>query len=96
MVARRTNPGVDDATKQFINDAIQEAITASFNNNGQLVGGNQANRVNGYGRLTKLDFPKFSDDVKGWIYRCNQFFQLDNVADNQKVKIASIHLHDKA
>ncbi|GJU46257.1 retrotransposable element Tf2 [Tanacetum coccineum] len=120
MVARRTNPGVDDATKQFINDAIQEAITAAFNalqqridgvcvrqenmanemqnqNNGQLVGGNQANRVNGYGRLTKLDFPKFSgDDVKGWIYRCNQFFQLDNVADNQKVKIASIHLHDKA
>ncbi|GJV00541.1 putative nucleotidyltransferase, ribonuclease H, partial [Tanacetum coccineum] len=66
-------------------------------NNGQLVGGNQANIVNGYGRLTKLDLPKFSgDDVKGWIYRCNQFFQLDNVAGNQKVKIASIHLHDKA
>ncbi|GJR22850.1 retrotransposon-related protein [Tanacetum coccineum] len=120
MVATHTNPGVDDATKQFINDAIQEAITAAFNalqqridgvcvrqenmanemqnqNNGQLVGGNQANRVNGYGRLTKLDFPKFSgDDVKGWIYMCNQFFQLDNMADNQKVKIASIHLHNKA
>nr|GEX61673.1 hypothetical protein [Tanacetum cinerariifolium] len=35
-------------------------------NNGQLVGDNQAYRVNGYGRLTKLDFHKFSgDDVKG-------------------------------
>ncbi|GJU29374.1 ty3-gypsy retrotransposon protein [Tanacetum coccineum] len=80
MVATRTNPSVDDATKQFINDAIQEAITAAFNALQQ-----------------RIDGVCFSgDDVKGWIYRCNQFFQLDNVADNQKVKIASIHLHDKA
>ncbi|GJS01327.1 reverse transcriptase domain-containing protein [Tanacetum coccineum] len=98
MVATRTNPGVDDATKQFINDAIQEAITAAFNALQQRIDGvcvrqeTLATEI-----LTKLDFPKFSgDDVKGWIYRCNQFFQLDNVADNQKVKIASIHLHDKA
>nr|GEX27634.1 hypothetical protein [Tanacetum cinerariifolium] len=30
------------------------------------------------------------------IYRCNQFFQLDNVVENQNVRIALIHLHDKA
>ncbi|GJS89213.1 gypsy/ty3 retroelement polyprotein [Tanacetum coccineum] len=111
---------MDDATRQFINEAIQEAITAAMTviqqridgvclrqetlatkmqnqNNGQIVGRNQDNKVNGYARLTKLEFPKFNgDDVKGWIYRCNQFFQLDNVAENQKVRIASIHLHDKA
>ncbi|GJT98556.1 hypothetical protein Tco_1094074 [Tanacetum coccineum] len=29
-------------------------------NNGQLVGGNAANRVNGYGRLTKLEFHRFN------------------------------------
>nr|GEY23607.1 hypothetical protein [Tanacetum cinerariifolium] len=64
----------------------QENLATEMNqNNGQLVGGNLANRVNGYGRLTKLEFPKFNgNDVKGWIYRCNQFFQLDNVAENQK------------
>ncbi|GJT31213.1 reverse transcriptase [Tanacetum coccineum] len=72
---------MDDATKQFINEAIQEAITAAMTaiqqridgvclrqetlatemqnqNNGQLVGGNAANRVNGYGRLTKRQWPR--------------------------------------
>nr|GEW28417.1 reverse transcriptase [Tanacetum cinerariifolium] len=66
-------------------------------NNGQMVGGNLANRFNRYGRLTKLEFPRFNgDDVKGWIYRCNQFFHLDNVVENHKVGIASIYLYDKA
>ncbi|GJX29422.1 transposon ty3-I gag-pol polyprotein [Tanacetum coccineum] len=38
-------------------------------NNGAMVGGIQANRVNGYGRLTKLEFPRFNgDDVKGWLH----------------------------
>ncbi|GJZ83951.1 transposon ty3-I gag-pol polyprotein [Tanacetum coccineum] len=42
-------------------------------NNGQMVGENQDNRVNGYGRLTELEFPKFNgDDVKGWIYRYSE------------------------
>nr|GEV12055.1 putative mitochondrial protein [Tanacetum cinerariifolium] len=44
-----------------------------------MVRGNQANRVNGYGRLTKLEFPRYNhDDVKGWIYRCNQHFERRN------------------
>ena len=79
---------------------LQETLVREMNNqgrNGAMVGGNQANRVQGYGRLTKLEFPKFSgDNVKDWLYRCNQFFQLDNVAANQKVPIASIRLYDKA
>lgn len=50
-----------------------------------------------FGRLTKLEFPRFSgDDVKGWIYRCNQFFKLDNIQDEHKVHLASVHLPDKA
>ncbi|GKA70256.1 putative mitochondrial protein [Tanacetum coccineum] len=50
-----------------------------------------------YSRMTKLEFPKFSgEDVKGWLYRCHQFFKVDNVDDNVKVKLASIHLFDKA
>ncbi|GJW10529.1 hypothetical protein Tco_1576356 [Tanacetum coccineum] len=48
-------------------------------------------------RLGKLEFPKFfGDDVKGWLYRVKQFFAVDNVHEEEKVKIASIHLHDKA
>nr|GEZ61701.1 reverse transcriptase [Tanacetum cinerariifolium] len=50
-----------------------------------------------YLRLTKLEFPRFlGEDVKGWLYRCQQFFKVDNVADSEKVKLASIHLYDKA
>ncbi|GJW18248.1 hypothetical protein Tco_0025684 [Tanacetum coccineum] len=50
-----------------------------------------------YLRMTKLEFSKFSgEDVKGWLFRCQQFFKVDNVSDEEKVKLASIHLFDKS
>lgn len=50
-----------------------------------------------FGRLSKIDFPKFNgEDVKGWLFRCQQFFRIDNIADQHKVKMASIHLLDRA
>ncbi|XP_071728214.1 uncharacterized protein [Rutidosis leptorrhynchoides] len=55
------------------------------------------NRPMQLSRVTKLDFPKFDgDDVRGWIYRCNQFFTVDRVEDDDKVRIASIHMYKKA
>ncbi|GJY39911.1 retrotransposon-related protein [Tanacetum coccineum] len=48
-------------------------------------------------RFTKIEFPKFGgDDVKGWMYKCEQFFKVDNVPDDQKVPLISIHLFDIA
>nr|GEX86122.1 reverse transcriptase [Tanacetum cinerariifolium] len=36
-------------------------------------------------RVTKIEFPKFEcDDVKGWMYKYEQFFKVNNVADEQK------------
>lgn len=36
-------------------------------------------------RMAKVEFPRFSEkDVKGWIYRCQQFFKIDDVPDYQK------------
>ncbi|GKB99560.1 putative cytochrome P450 [Tanacetum coccineum] len=50
-----------------------------------------------YGRLTKFEFPKFSCEyVQRWLYRVNQFFLLDSVAANQKVRLVSMHMFDKA
>ncbi|GJS65334.1 putative mitochondrial protein [Tanacetum coccineum] len=50
-----------------------------------------------YGRLTKFEFPKFSgDDVQGWLYIVNRFFLLDSILDNQKVRLVSMHMFDKA
>nr|GEU80029.1 retrotransposon-related protein [Tanacetum cinerariifolium] len=46
-------------------------------------------------RVTKIEFPKFGgDDVKGWMYKCEQFFKVDNVPDEQNVLLISIHLFD--
>ena len=50
-----------------------------------------------FSRLSKIDFPHFDgEDVQGWVYSCEQFFEVDNTLKNIKVKIASIHLEGKA
>lgn len=44
-------------------------------------GGFQSGGQSQYGRLTRIEFTKFSgEDVKGWIYRCQQFFSIDGIA----------------
>ncbi|XP_071716761.1 uncharacterized protein [Rutidosis leptorrhynchoides] len=48
-------------------------------------------------RLSKIEFPKFEgEDVTGWLYRCRQFFTVDRIEEDDKVKIASIHMLGKA
>lgn len=48
-------------------------------------------------RMTKVDFPKFDGtDLRSWLYKCNQFFQLDDIEDAQRVRLAAIHLEGKA
>nr|GEZ58188.1 reverse transcriptase [Tanacetum cinerariifolium] len=40
----------------------------------------------GNGRMTKSEFPKFSgEDVKGWLFRCNQFFKIDGCLEDEVV-----------
>ncbi|GKD56513.1 hypothetical protein Tco_1289900 [Tanacetum coccineum] len=64
------------------------------NNNSNRRGGNQ---VLQYGRMSKIEFPKFNgDDVKGWIFRCRQFFRIDNVQEEVKVELATMHVYDRA
>ncbi|XP_071688098.1 uncharacterized protein [Rutidosis leptorrhynchoides] len=48
-------------------------------------------------RFTKGEFPRFDgSDVKEWLYRCKQFFEIDNLEDEEKIIIVSIHLYKKA
>ncbi|XP_074342267.1 uncharacterized protein LOC141679753 [Apium graveolens] len=48
-------------------------------------------------RMTRVDFPKFDGtDLRSWLFKCNQFFQLDETSDCQKVRLAAIHLEGKA
>nr|GEX60804.1 reverse transcriptase [Tanacetum cinerariifolium] len=54
-------------------------------------------RMRRFSRLGKLEFLKIhGDDVQGWMFRVKQFFAIDNVHEEDKVKIVSIHLYDKA
>ncbi|KAK8918580.1 hypothetical protein KSP39_PZI021790 [Platanthera zijinensis] len=48
-------------------------------------------------RFSRLDFPKFTGEaVMEWIYRCEQFFDIDATPEDQKVKVASAHIEGKA
>ncbi|XP_022042420.1 uncharacterized protein LOC110945092 [Helianthus annuus] len=48
-------------------------------------------------RLTKIEFPRFKgDDLTSWLFKVEQFFQLDRVSDETKVRLAAIHFEEKA
>ncbi|GJQ93386.1 putative polyprotein [Tanacetum coccineum] len=50
-----------------------------------------------FSRMSKLEFCKFyGDDVKGWMLRIKQFFTLDGVHDEDRIKMVFIHLFDQA
>ncbi|GJX53221.1 hypothetical protein Tco_0281590 [Tanacetum coccineum] len=47
--------------------------------------------------MTKTDFSKFhGEHVKGWVYRCKQFFKNDGVPEKLKLELALMHVYDKA
>nr|GEX64462.1 hypothetical protein [Tanacetum cinerariifolium] len=39
---------------------------------------------------------RFGDDVKDWVYRCKQIFNVDGVPDGRKIQLASMHMFDAA
>lgn len=48
-------------------------------------------------RLSKVDFPRFDGKkVKDWLYKCDQFFLLDETPPESRVRLASIHLEGVA
>ncbi|KAA8531158.1 hypothetical protein F0562_005928 [Nyssa sinensis] len=48
-------------------------------------------------RFAKLDFLKFfSEDLEAWVYKCEKFFEFNTIDETQKVRLASIHMEDRA
>lgn len=42
-------------------------------------------------RQTKVDFPRFSgEDLRGWLYKCENFFELDGTPWDMKVRVATV------
>nr|GEX79982.1 hypothetical protein [Tanacetum cinerariifolium] len=85
-------------------DAVNTSLNGILSQMHFLV--NDVNRFRGgegtsttrFSRLGKLKFPKFhGDDVKGWMFRVKQFFfAIDNVHEEDMIKMVSIQLYDKA
>ena len=47
--------------------------------------------------LSQVDFPRFNgEDFRGWLYKSEQFFEVDETPSYMKVKIAAMNLKGKA
>lgn len=62
-----------------------------------LVGTQHTHSQYFFTRQSKVYFPHFNgEDLNGWLFRCTQFFDIDNTPQEMKVKLASINLEGKA
>ncbi|GKE61665.1 hypothetical protein Tco_1512032, partial [Tanacetum coccineum] len=97
---------VTDHVTQVTNEFIQKFDTVNTNLNNILSEMHflvtYVNRLKGnegtsrFSSLDKLEFSKFyGDDVQGWLSRVKQFFAIDNVHDEDKVKIMLVYFYDK-
>ncbi|GJS23529.1 hypothetical protein Tco_0452161 [Tanacetum coccineum] len=61
-------------------------------------GQNGGSNGGSYGMLTKVEFPKFDgDDVLGWMYIVNKFFEMDHIMDDEsRIRLVSMHVFEKA
>ncbi|GJU67757.1 putative mitochondrial protein [Tanacetum coccineum] len=111
MVGTRTSaiePHIDDSVRNWVTRQLNERFDTLTNMINEMVLTQQflvidVNRLKSgegssrFSRMSKLEFPKFyNEDVKGWIYRVKQFFDVDGVRDEDKVKIVSIYIYDRA
>lgn len=47
--------------------------------------------------IGKVDFPKFDGtDLYGWLFRCEHYFEVDEIPKDMKMKIVVIHLEGEA
>lgn len=86
---------MNDQLRELITRLSQQVLQIASNRGiGEISSGN-SNRS--FSRLTRNEFPQFSgEDVLGWIYRCEQFFEVDHITEHLQVKVAVIHLSGKA
>ncbi|GJS57682.1 hypothetical protein Tco_0652466 [Tanacetum coccineum] len=89
---------VDDNDRQLLGELVDERmsrleraleglssqVTGLAVQNKHLGNVNRGNQLQ-HTRLAKIEFPKFfSEGVRGWVFRCEQFFNLDQATDEEK------------
>nr|GEU85711.1 gypsy/Ty3 retroelement polyprotein [Tanacetum cinerariifolium] len=72
----------------FEMEPATRTIASTSNNEDEGINERQRNQnQNQFTRMTKVDFPKSRDDLKGWIFKCEQFFSIDEILENHKVNL---------
>ncbi|GJS63156.1 floral homeotic protein [Tanacetum coccineum] len=89
---------VDDETRQWLKDTVEKRVREELGKlRNEMV--NVAMTANSRVVVKRgvQNIPKFGgEDVKGWFYKCEEFFRIDNVPDERKVSLISHHLFDIA
>ncbi|GJU85417.1 gypsy type transposase [Tanacetum coccineum] len=92
MVAQMVNAAMERFRQE---QTLQKPESSNAGREQNLDGDMRGNSQ--FSRVTKIEFPKFGgEDVRGWLFKCEQFFKVDNIAENNKVNLVSIHLFDLA
>ncbi|KAG8387123.1 hypothetical protein BUALT_Bualt03G0220500 [Buddleja alternifolia] len=88
--------GYDSKTRDLKNAANGGGYSGE-NGGDSIRGGGNSNL--GYQiptKVARVEFPRFNGDyLRGWLYKCEQFFEVDETPPTAKVKMASVHLEGK-
>nr|GEV50468.1 reverse transcriptase [Tanacetum cinerariifolium] len=102
MAAQMTNMmnlinQLSESVRALKNRVINGDGTSQRRKPGGQISQNGGHNGGSYGRLTKVEFPKFDgDDVQSWLYKVDKFFKIDHIEeDEQKIKLVSMHLFRK-
>lgn len=95
-----TTPGAPAA--QGVSHTVEVEQNSENRENRDHRGGQGNHQVLGHEyqsptKFAKVEFPSFDgDDLRTWVYKCEQFFEVDETPSHTKVKIAAIHLQGRA
>jgi len=86
---------VNDQLRELITRLSRQVLQIATNGGTGEVPSCNSNQT--FSRLSRIEFPQFNgEDVLGWVYRCEQFFEVVHIAEHMQVKVAAIHLSGKA
>lgn len=78
-------------------DLLSEKVTSIPSLSPPILPNPHLNQGSIRGFQPKIDFPKFfGEEPEAWVYKCEIFFELNAVEETQKVRLASLHLEDRA
>ncbi|KAF3667065.1 hypothetical protein FXO38_08796 [Capsicum annuum] len=82
----REREGLNDGPRQFDERSQREKSIGSYNNHHFQ-----------FSRWSRLDFLKFSgEDLRSWLFKVEQFFNMENVPMDERVNVASVQFEGEA